>query len=137
MSWWPLDGGAVRDRPTDQNFRGLARRGGELQAAALTKKEAKELFPQLVTLGSVKLSFGSITFEWPGGAANSKVLELEHKLGVEPQHIWLTGTSNGEFAAFGFQESLAGTVKAKVVAVAVAVSPAAGKKMTFKWTAIG
>lgn len=40
MPSWPLEGGAVKDRPTDQDLRGLARRGGEVEAGLrLIEKE--------------------------------------------------------------------------------------------------
>lgn len=61
MTNWPVAGGTVRDIAVERNLRDIRRRGGELAASALSKVEAKELFPQLVAPAKRQLIFGEIS----------------------------------------------------------------------------
>jgi len=68
MTNWPLEGGTTGIVSVDRNLRGILKRGGELAASALTKAEAKELFPQLPAKANRRLIAGQVS------AAGAKVL---------------------------------------------------------------
>lgn len=109
MTNWPVAGGTVRDVPTERNLRDIRRRGGELESASLSKKEAKELFPQLPSKSSVKTLWGRVSSAAVklGGSEGwtvSKVSAGIYKIAISPE---LGSTATCTFNVFETTNRLA------------------------------
>lgn len=131
MTNWPAAGGTVRDLPTERNLRDIRKRGGELESRAF------QSFLQLAVLGSHKLAFGSTEIEWAGGTEESKVTEVEHKLGKAPVTVLLTPAYSAT-STFVFPEyQLNGEAKIRIKGFCPpAIKPGAGTKAVVSWIAI-
>jgi hypothetical protein len=99
---------------------------------------AKELFPQLVTVANRKEAFSELTAEWAGATRNSKLVTVEHGLGASPLDITFTALNNAEFIGMpSVIERTSTKFKVEFFVPSPLAEPAAGKKQTFMWRAIG
>jgi hypothetical protein len=131
MSGWPHEGGATRIVSVDRNLRGILKRGGELAATALSKNEARELFPSLLVPGEKKLAKGASILEWPGGNPTTNAFEVAHGLGAEPEQVIGTSHSNACVVSCTVRSKTKFTLRV----FNVAGSPAAGAQVAVDWIA--
>lgn len=105
-------------------------------AASDLAATAKELFPQLASVGSHKLATGSAAVEWAGGTKISKVTTVTHGLGAVPTQV--VGAVQGLLnAVITFTVGEKNSTTFKLEAADWFESPGLGAKVIIDWIAIG
>lgn len=117
MPDWPLAGGAVKESASDQNFRGLRRRGGEVEA--LVRKIEKEGLPASGKAGGV-LKGEYPNPEFAKEPAYKAELENETTARKEADETLKTAaTAEKEAREAGDKERVVGPASAKEADIAV------------------
>lgn len=133
---------AVRDAPSDQNFRAIERefplQGQNIADEAVGPSQlstaAEQLFLQLVTPATRKVNFSSVEVEWNVKGIASAAATVTHGLGATPKAVApVAGSFSGSYAEV---EAL-GATTFKVRLVSTTGEIAAGTKRTVYWIAIG
>ena len=125
---------AVKDAPTDQNFRQVERRF-PIQPADVAEP-TKDLFLQFIEATGLKGKTGEASAAFPGGTTTSGIVEIPHGLGSVP--VWFDGvTFASEASTIPVEVRLISRSESAVRVRLFAPSVVAANTIDFLWIAIG